>query len=122
MIHFPSLSSKRQMKHRMAKPRAFLGNLKKPRPQRPIAIRLRRISEDAARDADQCTGPSQAESVALSRYLDGFSTMRGPHHFRETISFSAALSSIASARSFFNFEFSASNSRARLASLTVMPP
>jgi len=53
---------------------------------------------------------------------DGLSLYSGRHHFFERRSFKAALSSIASANSFFSLLFSASSAFGRLASATSMPP
>ena len=53
---------------------------------------------------------------------DGFSLGDGPYHFFERSSFSAALSSIDSARSFFSLRFSSSSAFSRLASETSSPP
>jgi hypothetical protein len=52
---------------------------------------------------------------------DAVSPGGGRHHFFET-SLSMALSSIASAKSFFSFTFSSSNGFSRLASGTSRPP
>lgn len=53
---------------------------------------------------------------------DGLSLYSGRYHFFERRSFKAALSSIASANSFFSLVFSASSAFSRLASDTYMPP
>ncbi len=53
---------------------------------------------------------------------DSLALSGGPYHFFVRSSFSAAWSSIDSARSFFSFRFSSSNAFSRLASDTSMPP
>jgi hypothetical protein len=53
---------------------------------------------------------------------DGLSPGGGRHHFFAATSFSMALSSIASASSFFSFAFSSSSAFSRLASETSSPP
>jgi hypothetical protein len=46
----------------------------------------------------------------------------GRHHFFDEMSFNTAMSSIASASSFFSLAFSSSSDRSRLASETSSPP
>src|ERR1041385_9419177 len=53
---------------------------------------------------------------------DSFTLGGGPYHFFVSSSFSAAWSSIDSAKSFFSLRFSSSSARRRLASDTSMPP
>jgi hypothetical protein len=53
---------------------------------------------------------------------DGLSAGGGRHHFFDATSLSMALSSIASARSFFSLAFSSSSAFSRLASETSSPP
>jgi hypothetical protein len=53
---------------------------------------------------------------------DSLSLGGGRHHFFEATSLSIALSSIASANSFFNLAFSSSSAFSRLASETSRPP
>jgi hypothetical protein len=53
---------------------------------------------------------------------DSFALGDGPYHFFVRSSFSAAWSSIDSAKSFFSLRFSSSSDRRRLASDTSMPP
>jgi len=53
---------------------------------------------------------------------DSFPLRGGRYHFFDSRSFSAALSSIASASSFFSFVFSSESCFSRLASETSRPP
>ena len=53
---------------------------------------------------------------------DRITLRAGRHHFFDEMSFKTAMSSIASAKSFFSLAFSSSSVRSRLASVTSRPP
>src|SRR5579864_702921 len=72
--------------------------------------------------ADHFARPPLAHLVIALQMRDSFPLHGGRYHFFVRRSFNAALSSIASARSFFSLPFSVSNSRRRRASETFMPP
>src|SRR5690606_10054460 len=72
--------------------------------------------------SDQGTRPPLAHLVALFEMSDGLAPGGGRHHFFVSRSFSAELSSIASARSRFSFAFSSSSAFSRFASEGSMPP
>jgi hypothetical protein len=74
------------------------------RPRRPIPDHL-------AAHADKAARPTLAQPVMVTSIRDGLPLGAGRHHFFDVRSFSTALSSIASARSFFSFEFSSSSAR-----------
>ena len=71
---------------------------------------------------DQATRPALAHLVGSHEMSDSFALGGGRHHFFDSRSFSAAGSSIASARSRFSFPFSSSSCFSRLASETSSPP
>src|ERR1700689_5794308 len=67
-------------------------------------------------------GPALAYLQDVTKMSDSFALGDGPYHFFARSSFSAAWSSIVSAKSFFSLRFSSSSDRRRLASDTSMPP
>jgi hypothetical protein len=71
---------------------------------------------------DYATRPSSRAQAQLSDLLDGSFFVRRAPHFFELISFNTRISSIASARIFFNSALSFSKLFNRLASDTSMPP
>src|SRR3972149_3082515 len=71
---------------------------------------------------NQGAGPALAHLQDIAQMSDSLALGGGPYHFFVRSSFSAAWSSIASARSFFSLRFSSSSDRSRLASDTSMPP
>ena len=72
--------------------------------------------------AEEYAGPPLANPVRLAHRGYNAPPCCGPYHFFEATSFSTALSSIASASSFFSRAFSASKVRSRRASDTSRPP
>src|SRR5207302_9239424 len=60
--------------------------------------------------------------LCIPQMCDSLAPRGGRHHFFDKRSFSAALSSMASARSFFSLPFSSWRTFSRLASDTFMPP
>ena len=80
------------------------------------------IADRAPVDLERCTRPPFAHLEPYPELSDGLSPDGGRHHFFDAISFSIALSSIASASSFLSLAFSASGALSRLASDTSRPP
>jgi hypothetical protein len=72
--------------------------------------------------ADNLTRPPLAHVECRTQVSDSLSLGNGRHYFFVRRSFSAALSSMASASSFFSLAFSVSNPFRRLASETSSPP
>src|SRR5262249_16441911 len=68
------------------------------------------------------SGPPLAHLQHATQMSDSISLGSGPYHFFARSSFSAALSSIDSANSFFSLRFSSSSIRSRLTSDTSRPP
>ncbi len=76
---------------------------------------------------DQGTGPALAHvqvrpQLSERTVSDGGALGAGPYHFFDSSSFSPALSSMLSPKSFLRFAFSSSSARSRRASDTSMPP
>src|SRR5262245_2780010 len=85
------------------------------RSTRTIAYRHPHAADDPAR-------PPPPHTEHRTNMSDSLSLASGRHHFFARRSFSAALSSIASAKSFFSLAFSLSRPRRRFASETSRPP
>src|SRR5262249_31730509 len=66
--------------------------------------------------------PPLAHPMHRARVSHGLPFGGGRHHFRELMSLRTAISSMASANSFFSFPFSSSSAFSRLASETSRPP
>src|SRR5262249_61958273 len=82
----------------------------------------RTISHPHSYTADDPARPPLAQLEHRTYMSDSLALGSGRHHFFASRSFSAALSSIASAKSFFNLAFSLSSPLSRLASETSSPP
>ena len=85
------------------------------RPDRPIAHRT-------AVDRQHLARPTLAHLIIHAKVSHGFPPGDGRYHFFDATSLSMALSSIASANSFFSLAFSSSSAFSRLASETSRPP
>src|SRR6185312_12762215 len=105
-----------------AKSPSLGGEFLQAQPHRRIVRTPMAIAHRSAIGADDRTGPPLADPVRLTRNGHRGSACGGRHHFLDVMSFSTALSSIASASSFFSFAFSSSSCFNRLASDTLMPP
>src|ERR1700747_620624 len=81
----------------------------------------RLVSHSHAAAADGFTRPPFAHPVGIHEMGDSFPLSRGRHHFFPSKSFSATLSSMASASNRFSRVFSSSNAFSRLASDTSIP-
>ncbi len=106
----------------IAEPAALRRQLTQPLPQRPVIGPRRLVTDHPAAHTNQCTRPTLAHPVMLPGMGDGFPLGAGRYHFFDARSFRTALSSIASAKSFFSREFSSSSDRSRRASDTSSPP
>ena len=120
-MRIPSRSSS-SFKRRQPKSPTFRGKLLQPRPCRRVIRTPMAVAHRAAIGTDDRTGPPLADPVRLARSGHRGSPSGGRHHFLDVMSFSTALSSIASASSFFSFAFSPSSSFSRFASEMLMPP
>jgi hypothetical protein len=80
------------------------------------------IAHQAAVRTDRLACPPLAQSVDLVEGSVGLESGGGRHHFLEATSRNVALSSIASANSFFSLLLSSSSAFSRRASETSIPP
>ena len=83
---------------------------------------LRRLPHGHSLTADHLARPPLAHLVAIAKMSDSLSLHSGRYHFFDSRSFKAALSSMASAKSFFSLPFSSCSCFRRFASATSMPP
>jgi len=110
------------MQPSVAEPPADVGQFVQSRPYQPIVRPAAAIADRCAIGSERRTRPPLADLKRDPKVSDGLSPGGGRHHFFEAISFSIALSSIASAKSFFSLAFSSSSDFRRLASETSRPP
>src|SRR6201982_1449957 len=98
------------------------GDLAQSRTNETIIGSPAAVAHRAAVHAERLACPPLAHPVDLSEVSGGFSSGGGRHHFLAATSRSMALSSIASASSFFSLAFYSSNAFSRRASDTSIPP
>src|SRR5216683_3556116 len=103
-----ALPIEKDMQTAVAEPPADGSQLPQPRAGRPIVRPSAAIAHRAAVYADRSTRPPLAYLIGPAKVSHRLSSHDGRHHFFAAMSFSMTLSSIASARSFFSFEFSIS--------------
>ena len=106
----------------IAEPAAFTGRLSQPLAQRLVSAIAFVILEGGPIEIGQPTGPTLRQAMHFHYVVYGLALRIGRQKFFVARSFRAALSSIASARRRFSFEFSSSSVFSRRASDTVMPP
>src|SRR5204863_5195946 len=106
----------------IAKAPTFLGQRPQPLAQGHVVDPTGSVADRHPHAADHPARPPLAHLVCLSEMSDGLSLHSGRYHFFDSRSFSAALSSIESANSFFSRVFSPSSCFNRLASETSRPP
>src|SRR5690606_5347257 len=90
--------------------------------QRAIVAAPGAVANAGPIGADQLARPPLAHPMRRFQMSDGLAPQGGRHHFFPSRSFSAALSIIASANSFFSLAFSLSKLLSFWASDTSMPP
>jgi hypothetical protein len=113
VVHDPPLADQKDVKPSIAKPTANGGELAQAGPYRRI---VRRAAVIAHRRSSAPSVEHARRSLTSKRdpkLSDGLSSGGGRHHLFAAISLSIALSSIASAKSFFSFVFSSSSARSR---------
>ena len=106
----------------IAKPPPRGRQLTQPLSQVCIVRTARLIPRYPPGNSYQMTRPALAQPVTVPGMGDRSSLRAGRHHFFAEMSLKAAMSSIASAKSFFSLAFSSSSVRSRLASVTSRPP
>ena len=122
MVHADPLAIQQQLQPSPAKAATFRRQFLQPLAWRRIIAATMAIARGAAIDAKDRTVPPLADAVRFSRGTHRGSPSGGRHHFLDVISFSTALSSMASANSFFSLAFSSSSCFSRFASETLIPP
>ena len=122
MVRFQPLPRQQKTEPPIAKPPPRCRQLTQPLPQVSIVRTARLIPRDPPGNSDQMTRPALAQPVTVPGMGDRITLRTGCHHFFEEMSFKTAMSSIASAKSFFSLPFSSSSVRSRLASVTSRPP
>src|SRR5437764_588194 len=106
----------------IAEASAYSGQRAQPSADRSIGRPPAAVANRTAIDADRAARPPLAHREDLRKVSRGLPSDGGRHHFFAAMSFSIALSSIASASSFFSREFSSSSAFSRRASETSIPP
>src|SRR5580704_5132987 len=122
VVHHEALAAQEDQKATVAEPAAFTGQRHKPLAQLGIVAPALTVAYRHALAADHPARPPLAHLMDALEVSHGLSLGSGRHHFFVSRSFNAALSSMASANSFFSLAFSPSSARSRLASDTSSPP
>lgn len=122
LVHDEAFPRQQKMETPITEPPALPRQLPQPRsnltvvrPPRPVAHRRTIRLQDRTR-------PPLAHPMGVTQVSDGLPHSCERHHFFAATSFNMALSSMASASSFFSRAFSASSTFSRLASNTSRPP
>src|SRR5580693_1556924 len=117
-----AFSPQQHMQATVAEPPPLLSQCFQPFPQCAIVRSQRAITHAGAVAPDHPAGPPLAHLDGVTQISRGLPSCGGPHHFFPSRSFSAALSSMASASIRFSRPFSPSSAFSRLASDTSSPP
>jgi len=117
-----ALAPQQDVQPAIAKATTNSGDLAQPRADRSIIRPSAAVAHRTAVHIERLACPPLAHPVDLFQVSGGFSSGGGRHHFLAATSRSMALSSIASAKSFFSLAFSSSNALRRRASDTSSPP
>jgi hypothetical protein len=122
VVHVRAVAFKQDMQAPIAKPLARRCQLAQLEPDRRVIRPPTAIADRCSIRSDHLARPPLAHRIGLAQVSRGYSSGDGRHHFFEAMSFNMALSSIASASSFFSFPFSSSSVFSRRASDTSSPP
>jgi hypothetical protein len=122
VIYDEAFAAQQDVESAIAEAPPFLGERPQPFAQAHIVDPAGSTTDRHPHAADHPARPPFAHLVRLPQISDGLSLDSGRHHFFDSRSFSAALSSIESANSFFNRAFSPSSCFSRRASETSRPP
>src|SRR6202035_1917902 len=117
-----ALAPQQHMQATVAEPPALLGQGFQPLAQRHVVRSHALIAHACPVGSDHPAGPPLAHLEGLTQIRRRLPSRGGRHHFFPRRSFSAALSSMASASIRFSRPFSSSSARSRLASDTSRPP
>src|SRR5262245_4414225 len=122
VVHDETFAPQHHEKTPVTEPAALLRNRLHPLSNLAIVGTAGFVANCHAATADGFTRPPFTHPEGILQASDSFPLGRGRHHFFPTRSFSAALSSMASASSRFSRVFSSSNVFRRRASQTSIPP
>ena len=122
VVQLKALPSPQDMQTPVAEAAALMGQRAQPMPQLRISRPTATIPHRHPHAPDGFARPPLAHLERSTQVSDSLSLGSGRQRFFVSRSFSAALSSIASANSFFSLAFSFSNPFRRLASETARPP
>src|SRR5215813_4217315 len=109
MVHDEALPSQQHVEPPIAEAPALMGESPQPLAQLGIQRPARTIPHRHPHTADDLARPPLAQLERRTYMSDSLSLGSGRHHFFASRSFSAALSSIASANSFFSLAASLSS-------------
>src|SRR6185437_433849 len=121
-IHHVSLAPQQHIEAAVAEPPALVRQLPKSLAQSLVGRPARAIANARPIGLNDAAGPPLAHAVDRVEMLASLPADGGPYHFFDSRSFSATLSSMASASSFFSLPFSSSSALSRRASDTSNPP
>src|ERR1700678_707776 len=122
MVHDKALPAQEDEQAAIAEAAAFSGQCHESFAQPGIVRPPRLVADRHPLTANCLARPPLAHLRGRLEMGDSFPLHSGRHHFFESRSFKATLSSMASANSRFNLPFSVSSALSRLASDTSMPP
>jgi hypothetical protein len=109
VVHDDTLSPEQDVQPSIAKPPANGRQFTQPCACCRIVRSMAPIPHRGAIGSKRRTRPPLADLIGDLKVSDGLTPGGGRHHFFDATSLSMALSSIASANSFFSFAFSSSN-------------
>src|SRR5580658_5835684 len=122
-VHLNPFSTQHRMDASIAKTTPLRGELPDPCPQLIVVQRRTGfVVQNRARQPHQVTGATFGDARLGPHGLHCRSPRLRAYRFPRATTFSASMSSIASASSFFSLPFSPSSSRRRRASATSIPP
>src|SRR5262249_27822066 len=122
VVDCDALASQQHAEAAIAEPPSLARQGAQPGAQCRVVAPTLAVAHGAALRPEERAPPPLADAVRLARRGNRAPPCHGRHHFFDAMSFSTALSSMASARSFFSRAFSASSVRSRRASDTSRPP
>ena len=122
VVHDDALATDQPVQTPIAEASALGGQLAHASAHRGIFRSPGPVADRRPIDGKHSTRPALAHPVRRTEMRHGLAPGGGRHHFFAATSFNIALSSIASANSFFSRAFSSSSAFSRRASETSSPP
>src|SRR6185437_5995603 len=121
-VHHVPLAPQQHIEAAVAEPPALVRQVPKSLAQSLVRRPSRAIANARPIGANDAAGPPLAHAVDRVEMLASLPARGGPYHFFDSRSFSATLSSMASASSFFSLPFSSSSALSRRPPDTSNPP